>query len=224
MAADTGRTVVHLDSTEPLASDGSGVPGTEFARATGAVEVAMEVRRTLDLGGAPEAGPDSEVAPGYELLGWDDATPEPLLGAMAAMNARMSVDAPAEDATLTPELWDADRVRTADARTLGSGRAKATTAARHLASGQLVAYTVLAANREHPSVGFQLDTFVSAAHRGHGLGLAVKRANTRRFRALSPGTRTVHTWNAAVNDHMIAINEALGYVPTAQDRALELRL
>lgn len=226
VAADTGRSVVHLDSTEPLGSDGTGVPGTGFARAAGAVDVALEVRRTLDLAHDGPTGPgpgERAVAAGYELLGWDDATPHPLLAAMAALRAGISVDAPAEDATLEAELWDADRVRTADARTSASGRATATTAARHLASGDLVAYKMLAANREHPSVGFQWDTFVSAAHRGHGLGLAVKRVNTQRFRALSPGTRTVHTWNAGVNRHMIAINEALGYVPTAQDRALELR-
>ncbi len=222
--ADAGGTQVHLDSTEPLGSDGTGVPGTEFARAAGAVDVALEVRRTLDLTAPGDAESDAGVAAGYELLGWDDATPEPVVEVMAALRAGISVDAPAEDATLEPEVWDADRVRTADARTLASGRATATTAARHVASGQIVAYTMLAANWEHPSVGFQWDTYVTAAHRGHGLGLAVKRANTRRFRALSPGTRTVHTWNAGVNGPMIAINEALGYVPTAQDRALELRL
>lgn len=227
VAADIGRTQVHLSGTEPLGSDGTGVPGTEFARAAGAVDVALEVRRTLDLTRTPDADPPGGpggVAAGYELLGWDDATPEALVEAMAVMRAGISVDAPAEDATLDAEVWDADRVRTADAHALASGRASATTAARHVATGRLVAYTMLAANREHPSVGFQWDTFVTAAHRGHGLGLAVKHANTRRFRALSPGTRTVHTWNAAVNRHMIAINEALGYVPTAQDRALELRL
>lgn len=190
------------------------------------MDVALEVRRTLDLtrtaDGDPRVGSPG-VAAGYELLGWDDATPEPLLEAMAGLRAGISVDAPAEDATLEAEVWDTDRVRIADAHTIASGRASATTAAAHVASGQLVAYTMLAANREHPPVGFQWDTFVAGAHRGHGLGLAVKQANTRRFRALSPGTRTVHTRNAAVNGHMIAINEALGYVPTAQDRAFELR-
>lgn len=226
VAADTGRTQLHLSGTEPLGSDGRAVPGTEFARAAGAVDVALEVRRTLDLTAPPDPAPApaTDPAAGYDLLGWDDATPEPLLTAMAALRAGISADAPAEDATLEAEVWDADRVRTADAHTLASGRASATTAARHLATGHLVAYTTMTANREQPTVGFQWDTYVSAAHRGHGLGLAVKRANTNRFRALSPGTRTVHTWNAGVNGHMIAINDALGYVATAQDRALELRL
>lgn len=224
VAVDSGRTQVHLSATEPLGSDGTGVPGTEFARAAGAVDVALEVRRTLDLTRAPGPTPRVGAPRGYELLGWDDATPEPLLTEMAALRAAISVDAPAEDATLEPEIWDEERVRSADTHARTSGRASATTAARHLATGRLVAYTTMAANREHPAVGFQWDTFVSAAHRGHGLGLAVKTANTRRFRTLSPGTRTIHTWNAAVNGPMIAINDALGYVPTARDRAFELRL
>jgi len=233
IAREAGRTVLLLESTEPIGSDGTAVAGTAFARAAGAVDVAMAVQRTLDVqpaadepaGPAGPAGPgDSAVAPGYELLAWTDATPDELMAPMAVLRALMSVDAPGEDMTLQPEVWDADRVRAEDARTSSAGRTSSTTAARHARTGALVGYTELVVSRTVPAVAFQGDTFVLGAHRGHGLGLAMKQANQRRFRALSPATRTVHTWNAAVNDHMVAINDALGFRPTAQERGLELRI
>lgn len=224
IARATGRTVLLLESTEPLGADGSAVAGTAFARAAGAVDVALDVQRTLRLD-TTSAGPaPADVAPGYELVAWTDQTPEDLLDAMAVLHARMSVDAPLEDLTLEEEVWDADRVRAADRSRMAAGRTASTTAVRSTESGDLVGYTVLVASRIVPEVGYQDDTFVLSAHRGHGLGLALKRANQQRFAVLSPGTRTVHTWNAAVNRHMIAINEAVGYRPTAQERALELRL
>ncbi len=136
----------------------------------------------------------------------------------------MSTDSPQEQSSLTAEDWDADRVRAADRRTATTGRTMCTTAARHLASGELVGLTVLAVNRAVPEVAYQWDTIVLGGHRGHGLGLAMKRASLARFVAHSPGTRVIHTWNARVNRHMIAINDALGFQHTAQDRAFELSL
>jgi len=233
VAREAGRTVLLLESTEPIGSDGTAVAGTAFARAAGAVDVAMAVQRTLDVqpaadepaGPAGPAGPgDSDVAPGYELLAWTDATPDELLAPMAVLRAQMTADVPMEDTTAEPEVWDAERVRAADARTAATGRLSSTTAARHIETGALVGYTVLVVSRTFPRLAYQDDTFVLAAHRGNGLGLALKRSNQRRFRALSPATRTILTWNAAVNSHMVAINDALGFRPTAQERGLELRI
>jgi hypothetical protein len=47
--------------------------------------------------------------------------------------------------------------------------------------------------------------------RGHRLGLAMKLATHRALRAAYPGCAAVATSNADVNDHMNAVNEALGY-------------
>ncbi|WP_203569052.1 hypothetical protein [Aestuariimicrobium ganziense] len=59
-------------------------------------------------------------------------------------------------------------------------------------------------------VCYQGDTIVLAGHRGRGLGLGLKQANIAHLGRLSPRTRRIHTWNAGENDHMWAINEALG--------------
>ncbi|MCW2641807.1 MAG: family N-acetyltransferase [Dactylosporangium sp.] len=53
----------------------------------------------------------------------------------------------------------------------------------------------------------------SPPHRGHRLGTIVKIANLRHAMAGEPALRVINTWNAAVNDHMISINEALGFRP-----------
>ena len=47
--------------------------------------------------------------------------------------------------------------------------------------------------------------------RGHRLGLGMKLATHRALRAAYPACTAVVTSNADVNDHMNAVNEALGY-------------
>lgn len=58
---------------------------------------------------------------------------------------------------------------------------------------------------------WQQITIVDPAHRGHRLGLLVKLANLSFVLEKEPQLRTLDTWNAAVNDHMIGINEAIGF-------------
>ena len=54
-------------------------------------------------------------------------------------------------------------------------------------------------------------TLVLPGHQGHGLGRWVKRANLRQLAQIRRETRRVYTWNAAENEHMIAISDALGF-------------
>jgi RimJ/RimL family protein N-acetyltransferase len=49
------------------------------------------------------------------------------------------------------------------------------------------------------------------SHRGHRLGLLLKSDMMRWLGEAEPQLRTIDTWNAESNDHMIAINERLGY-------------
>ena len=65
-----------------------------------------------------------------------------------------------------------------------------------------------------PDNAFQWGTLVRRADRGHRLGMAVKVASLRLLqRGRGPRPARIHTWNAGVNDHMIAINERLGFRP-----------
>ena len=60
---------------------------------------------------------------------------------------------------------------------------------------------------------WQQITIVDPDHRGHRLGTIVKIENLRYTLAAEPALRYIDTWNAAANDHMISINELMGFRP-----------
>ncbi len=51
------------------------------------------------------------------------------------------------------------------------------------------------------------------AHRGRRLGLILKVVNLLAFASERPAAHRLVTWNAESNAHMVAINDALGFVP-----------
>jgi hypothetical protein len=89
--------------------------------------------------------------------------------------------------------------------------------ARHTASGELAAYSVLQYSASKPWIAEQEDTLVAAKHRGNRLGMLVKILNLRRMAAEHPSVERVLTFNAAENGHMLAINVALGFRPAGYD-------
>lgn len=204
--------------------------GPRFAAAVGAREALVDVRRVLDLDRVDPALHGrlrTEAEPhavGYQLVSWRWPTPDALVDEVAHCMARMSVDAPWDDLAWEPEVWDAARVRAAEERAAAEGRVVLVTAAVHAASGRIAAYTELAVAPEQPTEGHQWNTIVLGEHRGHRLGLLTKLANHDRLPAASPATRRLHTYNAASNQHMVAVNDALGYVPDARVGEWELRL
>ena len=212
---------------EPL--DGpDGTPGVAFAHAMGARPVLTEIRRLLDLSGvtderlaalSDEAGTHAD---GYALVQWVDRAPDDVVDDLAVLMGRMSVDAPLEEMEWDAERYDAARVRAREECMVTMGRRRVTTAARHEASGRLVAYTDIGVNVERPRVAYQWDTIVRTDHRGHRLGLLIKAANLRLLRETTPGARLVNTWNAEINDHMIVINETLGFRAVQRERQWEL--
>jgi RimJ/RimL family protein N-acetyltransferase len=62
-----------------------------------------------------------------------------------------------------------------------------------------------------PWQGHQYDTSVRSGHRGHRLGLLLKTAMLRWLRDEEPQLRVIDTSNAASNEHMIRVNETMGY-------------
>ena len=51
----------------------------------------------------------------------------------------------------------------------------------------------------------------------------MKHANQRALLEAVPTVRRVHTWNAAENDHMLAINAALGFREAGSQGGWQLR-
>jgi hypothetical protein len=115
-------------------------------------------------------------------------------------------------------------VRQAEERSFRLGRSWVTSAARDLASGHLVAYTDIGRSRDQEGAAFQWMTIVAPEHRGRRLGLLVKAANLQLVRCEMPDVARIITWNAESNEHMIAINERLGFQPQLRFCQWQLRV
>jgi GNAT superfamily N-acetyltransferase len=194
----------------------AGSAGDAFAQALGARLDLVEVRRIQYL---REIAPGTvaalraaaeKAAVGYSLVSWTGGIPEEYRGAMAEVFNAFN-DAPHGE-NHEPENWDAERVRerTGVFERLGVVRSH-NVAAIADSTGDIAAYSQVQVNPEQPSWGFQQLTAVTRPHRGHRLGLLTKTAMLELLAAAEPAMEWIETGNAATNEHMIAVNEQLGY-------------
>lgn len=230
---DAGRTTMiiesaHLPGTQPEPDHrlhpaaGTGYlddrdGATSFARAMGLRLMQVERQSTQMLpipreqlhrlreGARPAVGPD------YEVLQWTGATPHELVPDYLRLLTAMSTDAPMGGLDYHEEVWDERRLQEAERAEERAGRQSLTAAARHRPSGRLVGYTQIQLDRYKLHMAHQENTVVLRPHRGHRLGLLLKVANVEQLQRLAPQVRRVYTWNAAENEHMLAVNTALGY-------------
>jgi RimJ/RimL family protein N-acetyltransferase len=84
-------------------------------------------------------------------------------------------------------------------------------AAIHTATGALVGVTGILNYPHRREFGYQNDTSVVMAHRGHGLGRALTAAMTRWIVAERPDIERIMTTTPTENSHMIAVNLSIGY-------------
>lgn len=247
VAAADGRTILQTFTEHPADFDVDGpnvirpatgtgalpaaAPGVRFAGHAGYRLEQVERFSSLDL--QPTADPntadlnteDLDVlerdalahAGDYELLHWRDACPEEHAAGLAVLMSRMSTDAPSGALSYEPETWDVARVRHVEDVWRRAGQSSLVAAARHRATGELAAYTVLQTEPDKPWLASQDDTLVAANHRGHRLGTLIKILNLRQLREQFPAVRRVLTYNAAENDHMLSINIALGFKAAGYD-------
>ncbi|WP_164863542.1 GNAT family N-acetyltransferase [Agromyces sp. LHK192] len=184
-----------------------------FATARGYALGQLDRISVLDVGGraADFAASLAALGPGdpYRVVTWADRVPDDLVDSMAYAHERMSVDAPSGAISYELEHWDAARVRDDEERAAARGR-RNLTAAAVAPDGSVAGFTVLSLLAESVAVE-QWDTIVLASHRGHGLGMRLKLANLVHLDRADPGRERVFTWNADENEHMLAINVALGF-------------
>jgi GNAT superfamily N-acetyltransferase len=194
----------------------AGTAGDAFARAVGARLDLEEVRRVQYLREIPPGkiaelrASAGKAAAGYSLVSWAGVTPDeycgPLAGVFNAFN-----DAPHGE-NEEPEYWDAERIRERANEVMRAGLMRShSVAAIHDATGEMTAYSAVVIDPEHPQWGHQQLTAVVRTHRGHRLGLLVKTAMLEVLASAEPGLEWITTGNAATNEHMIAVNEQLGY-------------
>lgn len=151
------------------------------------------------------------AGPEYEVLTFEGVPPEELRAGVAVLKQRMSTDAPHGAVILSEARWDAERV-VRHYEALGATQRVFVALVVHRASGQVVALNDLAGTRGRPDAPLhQRDTLVLPAHRGRRLGLLVKAANLMAVRVAVPQAPSVLTFNAYENQHMLAINDELGF-------------
>ncbi|HWG64685.1 MAG TPA: GNAT family N-acetyltransferase [Streptosporangiaceae bacterium] len=207
-ARHRGRSLLMADTRE-------GSPGSAFARALGAQQTITEVRRVLEVNAALPAklatlrDTAEQGAQGYSLLSWQGPVDAVWLADVTDLNAA-AADMP-RGAGRDEQRWDAQRVRLDERRVAAQGLRSYTVAARHTGTGHLAGLTQLAVDPAEPTWGFQELTVVARLHRGHHLGLLVKVAMLEMLAGREPQLNRVMTGNADQNQHMIAINAALGF-------------
>jgi GNAT superfamily N-acetyltransferase len=193
------------------------VPGAAFAASAGAFAALAEARSRLDVATVDQAELDRLLkdawahADGYRLVQWGDRTPDDVLDDVAYLDGRLLGDAPSGELDLEPEDTDAAKIRAIEAAIAARQRRSLHTGALHEASGRLVAWTHLAFTGGQERHAWQNITIVDPDHRGHRLGQIVKIENLGYARSREPGLQVIDTFNAQVNAHMIAINEAMGF-------------
>ncbi|MEP9382761.1 GNAT family N-acetyltransferase [Nocardioides sp. KR10-350] len=233
LAVDLGRTTMGAEAVWPYdgGPEGHGEPGAEFARRHGYDLVLADVRRRLSLPLPDdlldrlekEAAPSWSTGPSaYTLRSFRRPVPDDIVEGWARLEAAVETEAPVGGLDIEPATPDVGAVRHIEALFAEQGRSSWGTVALD-AMGDAVAYTELVMGR-HERVAYQWGTLVQRRHRGHRLGLALKIANLRLLVQDRPDATAVNTYNAESNDHMIAVNEALGFVPVERMGEFQKRL
>ncbi|MBN9326404.1 MAG: GNAT family N-acetyltransferase [Cellulomonas sp.] len=208
LESPTGARRVNLDN-----------PAVAWLRRTGWTLAQVDRRSQLDLPVDPALlrrhADDAAAAAGadYRLHTWGTDVPEQWLEEYAGLLAQMSTDAPLGDVDWRPEVWDGERVRAQERMLHDAGYELLVTAAEHVPTGRLAAFTNFWMPSHTDEYVHQGDTLVVAAHRGHRLGMLVKTANLEALIRQRPSVQRVGTWNAQENRWMLAINVALGFRP-----------
>jgi len=196
--------------------------GGRLAAAYGLTCRTQEVGRVLDLP-IPEARLDDLAASArarqgdYQVVTWVGDIPEEHFAAYGPLLTQLELDDPHEDAVFEAPDYPPERLAYLNQRYRESGRT-GITAVAITPDGTMVGNSELVwSTSDDDPVIEQENTLVMPAHRGHGLGLAMKVATHRAIAELAPAKRIVRTWNNEINDFMVGINEALGYRPASRD-------
>jgi GNAT superfamily N-acetyltransferase len=166
----------------------------------------------------------SAAGDAYRLHTWVGRSPDRWIDDLAALETRMSTDAPAGGLDEPEDVWTAERFRDAEERSLAGPRTRFTAVVEHVASGRLAGFSQVEAPADRSRPAFQQDTLVLREHRGHRLGWLLKVATTDLLQAERPGHPAIFTYNAEENRPMLDVNEAVGFVAFEQEGAWSKKL
>lgn len=198
--------------------------GAAFSRSAGAADGLVDDQNRCATASLDRALLEQwlTVPDGYSVLAWDGRCPDDLVERFARLHDTMN-DAPTSDAIgawlFTPEL-----VRQREAVLEATGTTRWTVCVRHDESGDLAGFTEIDLPPFRRWLAKQGDTGVAVAHRGHRIGRLLKAVNALRLLDERPDVTEIETWNASSNEHMLAINRAMGFRRVAAWQEVELRI
>jgi GNAT superfamily N-acetyltransferase len=160
------------------------------------------------------------VGAGYRIEYYPDGPPESLFEAYAVAKeaARLS---DLGDLELRPSSYDSERLRASLATLHARGLRPYIVVAVHEKTETIAGLTEVVVPAMRPTRADQYDTVVVPAHRGYGIGRAIKARMLFELRAAEPSLVDVQTWNAAENEPMLKVNAELGFKPDRQWREYE---
>lgn len=207
LAVSEGRERVLMET--PSSADAS-VPLT----ALGGRKVHTSTRSVVDLTGIDRAQYAAWAAPteknaDYELIRWIDDCPEEFAESYCEAQHAME-DAPLEDLAFEHNKPSIERLRAQEEHSRVFGVRRMVQAAVD-GRGRVVGLHILVAYPDEPEPVDVWDTCVVRGHRGHGLGLRIKAAAALWALEQQPGARWMQTFNNHENEHMLAVNRAMGY-------------
>jgi GNAT superfamily N-acetyltransferase len=216
LAAQEGRTTMIGIAYVP-AGQRDDHPNRTFAESRGYTLANVEIARALELPVLAEQldAWEAEATPyldGYRLETFDGAIPDELAESFCHLLGLLATDAPTGDIDFEPEVVPVEGLRAREKVIAEQGRTVYTTLAID-DTGEAVADTMLSVSPDDPDNVMQWATLVRSDHRGHRLGLAVKARNLRAMQTAFPDRRRIWTQNSEANEHMVSINETLGFRP-----------
>ncbi|MFL6239180.1 MAG: GNAT family N-acetyltransferase [Actinomycetes bacterium] len=200
-ATSAGRTAVLGDA--PYATD-----GIDFARALGAKFGLDEIRSVYRF---ESPSPAPQPVEGMSVVRWVDECPEEHVSSFADLRGVMNSAPQGGEVVYPDDIWDADRIRRIEATRREQNVRLYEVVARDDATSRLVGFTEVAVFDTWPEFGDQWDTGVIPDYRGRGVAKWVKTEMLAWLRTTEPALELLTTWNAAVNDSMLAVNKGLGY-------------
>lgn len=204
-AADEGLGLLTVE----VVGDTAAVP---FYRAHGFGRTVVEHRGLLDLATVDWdriAALSGRLAANYRLEPFPDNPTDDLLTAYA--EAKLVV----RESPLSATEWNAPAEAHRIAESLRTLRARGlrphVTLAIHEKTGDIAGLTEIVVPAQRPQRADQYDTLVVPAHRGYGLGLAMKARMLQDLRTTEPQVTSVQTWQAIENEPMLRVNDELGF-------------
>ncbi|HET8658904.1 MAG TPA: GNAT family N-acetyltransferase [Micromonosporaceae bacterium] len=198
-----------------------GTPGVEFYESLGFRCAYVETRSVLQLSsvdwlalGEMARG----VGSGYRLEYHPGSLPDELLEAYARAKQVVRHNG---DLDLHPSSYDPERLRTSLATLSARGMKPYLVVAIHERTGSVAGLTEVVVPAMHPTRADQYDTLVVPAHRGYGLGRAMKARMLFELRSAEQNLRDVQTWSPRENEPMFRVNSELGFRPDREWREYE---